>query len=427
VTAHDPYQALRFRDFRLFLGGIFLSSLGAQMLTLALGWELYNRTGSALALGIVGLVQVLPILLLSLITGHVADHYDRRVVVVVSQGALILTALGLAALSDEKGPLVAVYGCLLLRGIGASFNGPAASVFLAEVVPEWGFENAASWRNSAGQLAAIVGPALGGVLIAVTRSPAVVYALSGIGSAALVVALLQVRTAGPAAAARHLTRERPTLRSLGEGITYLRRTPVILWAITLDLFAVLFGGATTLLPIFAKDILRVGPLGLGWLVAAPSLGAIAVSLFLAHRPSMQRAGPTFLLAVFGFGLATIVFGLSHSFWLSMGMLLTLGGLDSVSMVVRDTLMLTRIPNHMRGRVAAIEGVFVSSSNQLGGFESGVTAQFVGPVLSVVGGGIGTILVVLLVTVAASELRHLQGLRPVIDEIERSPSVGSAGG
>ena len=413
---HDPYQALRFSNFRLLLSGNLIASLGAQMLNLAIGWELYNRTNSALALGIVGLVQVFPVLLLSLLTGHVADQYDRKTIVVLTQIVLIFTSLGLAALSYTQGPLVAVYGCLLLRGVGSAFSSPAASAFVAEVVPESAYENAASWRNSVGQLASIAGPAAGGLLIAFWHTASFVYALNALTGLSFVVLLLFVRpfATGNRQVARK--REPMTLRSLSDGISFLRRTPVILSAITLDLFAVLFGGATTLLPIFAKDILHVGPSGLGWLQAAPSIGAILVSLTLAHQPPMRRAGPTLLLAVTGFGVATIFFGLSQSFWISTLMLFALGGLDSISMVIRDTLSLTRIPNEMRGRVAAIEGVFVSSSNQLGGFESGVTAQLVGPVLSVVGGGVGTILVVLIILFASPELRGLRTLRATESEV-----------
>ena len=410
LTSHDPYLALRYRDFRLLLTGNFIASLGGQMLVLAVGWELYERTDSALALGMVGLVQILPILLLALVTGHVADRYRRKTVVILSQLALVLTSLGLAILSYRHGSLIAIYGCLLLRGIGSAFNGPAANALPAEIVPEHAFENSVSWRNSIGQTASVAGPALGGTLIAILGGTALVYVLTALAGSTFVVLLLFVKTRRQPGQVGVRKREPPTLRSFGEGIVFLRHTPIILSAITLDLFAVLFGGATTLLPIFARDILGVGPAGLGWLQAAPSLGAVGVSLLLAHRPPMQRAGPTFLLAVTGFGAATIVFGLSRSFELSLAMLFALGGLDSVSMVVRDTLMLTRIPDEMRGRVAAIEGVFVSSSNQLGGFESGLTAQFFGPVLSVVGGGMATILVVAIVASIWPQLRRMRTLR-----------------
>lgn len=412
---HDPYRALRLADYRLLLTGNLVASLGAQMLSLAIGWELYDRTRSALALGFIGLVQLLPVLFLALIAGHVADHYPRKTIVILTRAAQAVTALGLAVLSLEQGPLLGYYALLLVRGIGAAFSGPAASAFLGEVVPEEAFENSATWTNGTGQIAAITGPALGGLAIAAFHGAAVVYLVTALTGLASVGFLGAVRGGLTTHKRSAQSRERPSLRILAEGIHFLGRTPVILWAITLDLFAVLFGGATTLLPIFARDILQVGPVGLGWLQSAASIGAFGVALYLAHRPPMRRAGPTFLLAVAGFGLATIVFGLSRSFWLSLAMLATLGGLDSISMVVRDTMMLTRVPPDMRGRVAAIEGVFVSSSNQLGGFESGVTAQLFGPVLSVVGGGIGTILVVLAITAAAPELRALRTLREAAAE------------
>ena len=205
-----------------------------------------------------------------------------------------------------------------------------------------------------------------------------------------------------------------TLQSLSDGLRFLRQSPVILAAITLDMFAVLLGGATTLLPIYAQDILRVGPVGLGWLDAAPSVGAICVALTLAHRPPFQKAGRTLLLAVAGFGLVTIIFGVSRLFWLSMLMLFFLGGFDNISVVIRSTLLLVRTPDAMRGRIAAVNSLFVSVSNELGGFESGVTAQLIGPVASVVVGGIGTILVVLMVAWIWPEMRHLATLRESSD-------------
>jgi MFS family permease len=385
------------------------------MLAVAIGWELYERTNSALVLGIVGLVQVLPVFTLSIVSGHVADHYNRKTIVIFSQCFLALASLGLTGLSYWHGSLLSIYGCLLLIGIGSAFNGPAARTLSTEIVPETAFENAVTWSSSSGQLAAVLGPALGGLIIAVFNSATSVYALNALAGLTFVVLLLF--TSGRKASGQaDRRREPPTLRALGEGIGFLRRTPIILSAITLDLFAVLFGGATTLLPIFAKDILDVGPAGLGWLRAAPSIGAVCMALLLAHRPPMQRAGPAFILAVSGFGVATIFFGRSRSFWLSLAMLFVLGALDNISMVVRSTLTLIRTPNEMRGRVAAINGLFISASNQLGGFESGVTAQLFGPVVSVVGGGIGTILVVLLVTCVWPELRQLRTLRESTPEV-----------
>jgi MFS family permease len=388
--------------------GSLVASLGAQMLVLAIGWELYERTNSALALGFVGLVQIVPVLLLALVAGHIADQYNRKKIVTASQAVMAASALGLAAMAVVQGPLVAIYGCLLLRGLGAAFSGPASSALIAEVIPEEAYENSASWRSSFGQVASVAGPAIGGFLIAFFHATTINYLLSALGSIIFVVALFLVHAQPIPRPERK--RERPTLRSLGEGIAFLRRTPVVLSAITTDLFAVLFGGATALLPIFARDILQVGPEGLGWLEAGPSIGAVCIGLYLAHRPPLRRAGPTFFLVVAGFGLSTIVFGLSRSFWLSLAMLFSLGALDCVSMVIRETLMLARIPDEMRGRVNAIEGVFVSSSNQLGGFESGVTAQLFGPIISVVAGGIGTIVVVAIVAWRSAELRRLTTLR-----------------
>jgi predicted MFS family arabinose efflux permease len=251
-------------------------------------------------------------------------------------------------------------------------------------------------------------------MIALFHNATLVYGLNAVAALTYVVLLMFVR--GDAVGPRPIRKkEARDLRTLGQGAAFLRRSPIILAAITLDLFAVLFGGATTLLPIFAKDILQVGPTGLGWLRAAPSVGAICMAMYLAHRPPLQRAGLTLLVAVTTFGVATVVFGLSHSFLLSLAMLFILGGMDNISVIVRNTLTLLRTPNEMRGRVAAINGLFISTSNQLGGFESGVTAQIFGPMWSVVGGGIGTVLVVLVVAIAWPELRNLTTMRENIVE------------
>ncbi len=409
APSHDAYQALRLRDFRLLITGNLFVTMGNQMLALAIGYELYERTSSALDLGLVGLVQVLPIISLSLFTGQLADRYNRKRIVFLSQGALVVASLVLTALAYWHGSLISIYGCLLAIGIGQAFNSPAARTLPVEIVPERAFENAVTWTSSTQQLAAVAGPALGGFIIALNGGTTLVYLLNALAAATFIVLLSFVRgkANGPNAARR---RPPATLRSLGEGIGFLRRSPVVLAVITLDLFAVLLGGATTLLPIYARDILAVGPTGLGWLRAAPSLGAVCMALYLAHRPPLRRAGRAFLLAVATFGVATIVFGLSRWFWLSLAMLFLLGSMDNISVVVRSTLMLVRTPDEMRGRVQAINGIFISTSNQLGGFESGVTAQLFGPVASVVGGGIGTILVVLVGAYLWPELRKLGAMR-----------------
>jgi MFS family permease len=400
--SHDPYQALRFRNFRLLLVGVFISSLGVQMVDVAIGWELYERTNSALALGFVGLALVVPVIVLSLPAGHIIDRFDRKKIVMVSQLVLALVSLGLTALSLTRGPLLLFYGCLALYGCASAFNSPASSTLVPQVVDENAFENAAKWDSSIGQLASALGPALGGLLIALAGRAALVYAVNA-GAILLFVFLLfflqVVRQAEPAS-------EATTLQSLGEGLRFLRKTQVILASITLDMFAVLLGGAVTLLPIYAKDILHVGPVGLGWLRAAPSIGALGMSFVIAYIPPFRKAGRTLLLTVVGFGVATIVFGISRSFWLSLLMLGLTGAFDNISVVIRSTLLMTRTPNAMLGRISAVNFIFVGASNELGGFESGLAAQFFGPVIAVAGGGIGTILAVLLVALFWPEMRRL---------------------
>jgi MFS family permease len=409
VSPHDPYQAFRFRDYRLLFTGTLIATLGEQMLNVAIGWELYERTRSALALGGVGLVQVLPVIILSLPAGHLADRFNRRLIVIAARTSLALATLGLAALSYTHGSLILIYACLLLTGIATAFSGPASSTLIPQTVPERAYTNAATWSSSSWQLASVLGPALGGFVIALLHSATLVYALDAAAALIFVVLILLLSKARQEVQPLEQSAERTTVGSLIEGLTFLRRTQIILAAITLDMFAVLLGGATTLLPIFAKDVLHVGPTGLGWLRAAPSLGALCISFSIAHLPPFKKAGRTLLWAVTGFGLATIIFGWSHWFWLSLLMLLILGGCDNISVVIRGTLLLTRTPDAMRGRIAAVNNIFLGASNELGGFESGLVAQFFGPVVSVVGGGVGTILVVLLVALLWPEMRHLGAL------------------
>ena len=409
---HDPYQALRFSGFRLLLIGIFIAGLGERMIDVALGWELYERTGSALVLGGVGLAIVIPVIVLSLPAGHIIDRFNRKYIVIISQFVLALVSLGLTALSFTRGSLVLIYGCLVLYGCASAFNSPAAATLVPQVVDERAFENAATWDSSVGQLASVLGPAVGGLLIALLGGATLVYAINA-GVILLFVCLLfflrEIRPVTP-------THETTTLQSLGEGLKFLRSTQVILASITLDMFAVLLGGATALLPIYARDILHVGPAGLGWLRAAPSIGALGMSFIIAHTPPFKRAGRTLLLAVTGFGLATIIFGISRSFWVSLLMLGLLGGFDNISVVIRSTLLMTRTPNALLGRISAINFIFIGASNELGGFESGLAAQFFGPVIAVAGGGIGTVLVALAVALIWPEMRRLGAMSGVEREL-----------
>jgi MFS family permease len=398
---HDPLAALRFGDFRLLAGGTFLAVLGEQMVNVAVGWELYERTRSPLALGLMGLVQLTPVLLLALPAGHLADRLDRRRIAVATMAGLALAALGLALVSSAGGPLPLVYLCLLAIGVGRAFQNPALAALTAQVVPPAHFGNAATWESSVWQAAAVLGPALGGFLIAARHGAALVYAIAA-GMLLLTAVLLGLLR--PWAAAR--AEESATLAEVLAGMRFIWNTKVIQAALTLDMVAVLLGGATALLPIFARDILQVGAQGLGWRRAAPPAGAIVAALTLAALPPFRRAGRTLLLVVAGFGLATIVFGLSRSFPLSLLMLALVGGLDNISVVIRSTLVLTRTPGALRGRVNAAHFVFVGISNELGAFESGVAAEWLGAVGAVVAGGVGTMLVVLLVALKWPEMRRL---------------------
>ena len=400
----DPYAALRFRDFRLLWLGSFAGNLGEQMAGVAIGWELYERTHSELALGLVGLVQVLPVIVLSLPAGQLSDLYNRKGIVLASEALLGVCGLGLALLSYRSGALPLIYCLLGLIGVGRAFSEPAWSALMPGTVPVEAFGSAATWSSSAWQFAAVFGPALSGLLIALFHVAWPVFLVSALGSSVYFLLVVQVK-GRPLA----LSKEPASVKMLLEGVAFIRRTQIILATITLDLFAVLLGGAVTLLPVYAKDILAVGPTGLGVLQAAPSIGALLMGLGLAHAPPFRRAGLSLLLAVAGFGAATIVFGLSTSFGLSLLMLAALGALDNISVVIRNSLVLMRTPDEMRGRISAVNNIFIGASNQLGGFESGLTAQLFGPVGSVVGGGIGTILVVLIVAVAWPEVRRLKRL------------------
>ena len=402
--SHDPFAALRFRDYRLYTLALLLATMGYQMQSVAVGWELYERTGSAFSLGVVGLVQVIPIILLSLPAGQIADRFERKHTVIWTLVMLAICSLGLAALSYRQGSITLIYACLGFGGVARAFNQPASEALLPQLVPLSVFSNAATWHSSSFQLATVVGPTLGGLIIALQNSATGVYgldaalSLASLGLVALITSQRSTHSIEPV-----------SLKTLAGGIQFVWHHQVILAAIALDLFAVLLGGAVTLLPIFAKDILHVGASGLGWLRAAPSVGAVLMALTLAYLPPLRQAGKTLLWAVAGFGIVTIIFGLSHWFWLSLLMLALSGAFDNVSVVVRRTLVQMGTPDYLRGRVSAVSAVFIGASNELGGFESGLAAALLSPAIAVVAGGIGTIIVVLVVALLSPEIRRLKSL------------------
>jgi MFS family permease len=400
---HDPYAALRFRDCRYFLIGWIIAVIGTQVQSVAIGWELFRRTHSNLALGWVGLVQAAPVMLLSIPAGQLADKIDRRKILLFTQSGAALCSMGLAALSWSAGSVGWMY---LVLGLGAVFQAlgwPARSALLTQTVPEAHLANATTWWGSGYQLASVAGPALGGLILCLTVPGAYVFTVICQLVYVGFVARLTVQT-------QQTSSEPANWQTVSAGVRFVRDHPLILAIITLDLFAVLLGGATYLLPAFADTILHVGSVGFGWLRAAPALGAVAMAMIIAHRPPMRKAGRSLLLAVAGFGIATILFGLSKNFWLSLIMLALTGAFDNVSVVVRHTLVQLLTPPEMRGRVSAVNNIFVGASNELGGFESGVTAKFFGTIPSVVGGGIGTLVVVGLVAVIWPEVRKFGPLQ-----------------
>ena len=404
-SPHDPFAALRFRDYRSFAIGKTLLFTSVQMQTVALGWELYERTGSALVLGSIGLAQVVPMIALTLIAGHIADRYDRQRTVVASITLMIICSLALMAISYQQLSLVWVYGFLFLNGIARAFIKPASDALMFQLIPVNTFVSAATWSSTTFQTAAVLGPALGGLAIAQLGRATGVYGLAASISLVGLLTMLSIRRRPTVP-----SREKLSIVALMAGAKFVWQNQLILAAIALDMFAVLLGGAVALLPIFAKDILHVGPIELGWLQAAPSIGSITMAIAIAYLPPMRRAGAALLWSVVGFGLVTIVFGLSRSLPLSLLMLALSGALDSISVVIRHTLVQIRTPDALRGRVAAINSVFISASNELGGFESGLTAAIFGPMLSVVGGGIGTILVVVAAAALWPQLRRLDTLQ-----------------
>ena len=397
---HDPYHVLRNRDLALYLIGRFAASFGQQMLTVAVGWELYHRTHSAMKLGYVGLTQMAPMILFTLPAGHVADNFDRKRTIVLMTLVIALASGALAYISAVGADVWWIYLCLFVGGTARTFLWPASSAFLPSLVSREHFSKAVTWSSGSFQLSSVAGPAASGELIALTGHPAVVYGLNAAASVVCLVLIALVRKEHKVD-----TRERMTFRNLLTGFQFVFSNRVIFGTISLDLFAVLLGGATSLLPVYSEDILHAGPQGLGYLQAALPLGSLLCALVLAHRPPLQKAGRTLLWAVAVFGLATIGFGVSRSFWLSFGLLFVCGFVDNISVVVRHTLVQLLTPDEKRGRVSAVNSLFIGTSNEMGGFESGAVAQWFGPVFSVVSGGIGTIIVVAAVALIWPEIRR----------------------
>ena len=392
----DAYSAFRSRDYRLLFAGLFLSNFGSQMLSLGVSWDLYTQTRSALVLGNVGFVQVAPFLFFALIAGHVADRYDRRRTLVLTQMVALAASVPLLA-GFRSVPLI--YSSLFLLALGRAFQWPTRQALLQHIIAPGALSNAITWNSSAMEVSSITGPAVAGILLATTGS-SVVYLIYACCAMLALGCYFSIRYRSAPVTDRPPT----TGKSLLEGMHFVWNNKLILSAISLDLFAVLFGGATALLPIYAADILHAGARGLGWLRTAPSVGSVTMALFLAHSPRIRAAGKALLWTVAGFGAATIVFGLSRQLWMSLAALFLVGAFDNVSVVLRQSLLQTNTPDYVRGRVLAFSSIFISSSNQFGAVESGWTAAWFGPVVSVAGGGAATIVVVLICAALSAPLR-----------------------
>jgi MFS family permease len=424
--APSPYAILRNCDFLFYLTGRFVASFGQQMLTVAVGWELYERTRSSLLLGLVGLTAFVPMVLMTLPAGHVADTRERKRIIVAMQALLACTSMGLAFISWKQGPVVWMFICLFVAGVGRTFLWSASASFLPQLVSRQEFPQALTWSASTFQFSAVAGPAAGGALIALRHHAFVVYVVAAVSSLICLGLISLVR-----AHSKPPPKEPISMETLLGGFRFVFQHRIILGTITLDLFAVLFGGATALLPVYAKDILRVGPQGLGLMQAALPVGSMLCAVIMAHRPPMQKAGRSLIWAVVIFGLATIGFGFSKWFWLSLLMLFICGFVDNVSVIVRHTLVQLLTPDSMRGRVSSVNNLFIGTSNELGAFESGLVSyggdllrpgHNFGPVFSVVSGGIATILVVAAVAWHWPELPRFGRLvQPAEEEVKPGAS------
>lgn len=412
ATGAAARAAFRYPNFRFYQAARLLMIVASEMQSVAVGWQIYEITHRPVDLGLAGLAQFLPGILLFLFAGHVADRVPRKKIIVACYAAFAVCSTSLLLLSARGVVSVhQIYAVLTLFGVVRAFNGPAGQAFLPLLVSEEHFPNAVAWGSSIFMTATILGPAIGGVIYGWTKGPMSVYAGAVIAFlvALGLLSMIRVQTA-------QKPRGAASVETVLAGFRYVLQNKLVLGAISLDLFAVLLGGAVALLPVYAKEILSVGPWGLGLLRSAPGVGAVAMAITVAHWPLKRNAGKTMLWCVVGFGLFTVVFGVSRNVWLSLISLLLIGAFDMVSVIVRSTMIQLATPDEMRGRVSAVNMLFIGASNEFGQFESGITAQWFGTVPAVVLGGLGTLIVVALWSWKFPELRAVDELAPAKKEI-----------
>ncbi len=411
---HDPYAAWRVHDFRLYSTSWFLLVFARQVENVAVGIHVYYTTRNALYLALVGLVQALPIILLAIAGGQLADRFNRRYVILCTYSLAVVSAAGLTTVAFLHGPVWWMYLFLGLGSIGYALGGASRSSILPQIVSPEIFSNAITWNTSIFHIASMSGPAAGGLIIGWEKTAVAAFAFVMVLRTVSLIGVAFIRNRPQSEPMENISWE-----NVIAGLRFVWNTKLILATITLDLFAVLLGGFTYLLPVFVRDILQVGESWVGYLRATEAVGAVFVAVLIAHARSMKRAGVTMLWAVTGFGAATIVFGLSKWYLLSLLIMFFIGAFDNVSVVVRHTLVQMLTPDAMRGRVSAVNNIFIMASNDIGGVESGVTAWLFGPVISVVGGGIGTILVVIASAAIWPQILtigSLQDIRPALEPL-----------
>jgi len=406
--------------FVLFQVARFLIVAAVEMQAVAVGWQVYEITKRPLDLGYVGLAQFLPAILLFPISGHASDRFERRHVLSACYAGYGVCFALLLLLTMRAPSIELIYVVLVLIGIVRSFNSTASRAILPQLVPQEHFPNAVAWNASIFQAATILGPSFGGIIYAAFRGPETVYAIAMVTAIGATISSFRIR---PEVKPR--PREPMSLKTVFAGLHYIWSKKLILGAISLDLFAVLLGGAVALLPVYAREILHTGPWGLGLLRTAPGVGAAVMAVFLAHWPMRGKSGPTLLWAVAGFGVFTIIFGISRSLTLSLISLFLLGASDMISVIIRATLTQLATPDEMRGRVTAVDMIFIGTSNEFGQFESGVTAQWFGTVPAVILGGVGTLVVIALWAWWFPELRHAGPLHTIANDVETATTADPA--
>ena len=417
---HAGLAAFRHLDFSLYEVERALIVTALEMLSVAVGWQVYEITRRPLDLGFVGLAQFLPNIFLFLLAGHTADRLSRKTILVFCNlGFTLCAALLIVIARSEPHDVKAIYAVLVLLGVVRAFNSPAGRALLPLLVPTEVFPNAVAWNATIFQGSTILGPALGGFLYALLGGPAGVYAISVVGCILATLALLRIHLKPAPRQDEELS-----TKTVLAGLHYIWTNKTILGVISLDLFAVLLGGAVALLPVIAREVLKTGPWGLGLLRASPGVGAAVMAVLLAYRPLRRKVGKVMLFCVGGFGLFTVVFGLSHSLALSMVSLVLVGACDMVSVFIRGTLVQIATPDSVRGRVNAVEMIFIGASNEFGEFESGITAQWLGTIPAVIVGGVGTLVIVSLWAWLFPELRKTERLTPAepVEPVQATPAI-----